>query len=259
MPEFKDAVTGSFCWIEVNTTDPKRAREFYTQLFGWEAIDMPSAGGADYTMFTLGGKHVAGLMQLPEQALKMGAPPHWLGYVGVESAEACAAKAKKLGGTVLAGPMDVGMGVMNVIADPAGAVFGAWQQKQSMGTFLYGGTGALCWNELMTANVDAAGKFYSELFAWKPEAMPMGDSTYTILKNGDAQAGGLMAKPKEMGDAPSMWGAYFSVKSADATADRAKQLGGQLLFPPMDIPGVGRFATLMDPVGAVFSVLQPAS
>jgi hypothetical protein len=53
-----------------------------------------------------------------------------------------------------------------------------------------------------------------------------------------------------------VWGVYFSVADADKAAEMVTALGGQVLNPPMDIPGIGRFAVVADPQGAIFSVMK---
>ena len=165
-------------------------------------------------------------------------------------------KAKELGGKIVLAPSQVGPGSMAVIRDPTGGVLALWSTKASMGTFLWGETNALSWNELITTDADAATKFYVGLFGWKTEAWPMGDFTYTILKNGDVQVAGLMPQPKEMAGAPSSWTAYFAVSDCDATAKKAEKLGGKIFIPPTDIPNVGRFSVLADPEGATFAVIK---
>ncbi len=256
MPEITKPVTGSFCWVELASSDPAAGKKFYSQLLGWNTTDMPMP--EPYAIADIGGKHVAGIMQLPAQAKAMGAPPHWLSYVAVDDCKASAAKATSLGGTVVFGPVTMGPGMMAVVQDPAQGTFALWQPLQSMGTFLYGETNALCWNELMSTNVDAAGKFYSGLFGWTFQPVQMSpELTYILIKNGDQQIGGMMAQPKEMAGAPSMWGLYFAVADCDATAAKTAELGGKIFVPPSDIPNTGRFATLADPQGAMFSILKP--
>lgn len=258
MPEFTNTVPNGFCWVELNTSDPAAAKKFYAEIFGWDMQDMTMPTGT-YTMTNIGGKMVSGIGMLPENAKKMGAPPHWLSYVAVEDLDAAIKKAGELGGKVLVPAMDVGPGKMSVLQDPTGGVLGIWQQKQSMGTWLYGETGALCWNELMTENVDQAGKFYLNLFGWKSEVMSMPKGQYTVFKNGAQPAGGMMAIGADMKGAPTAWCAYFSVKNTDDTVKKAESRGGKVLVPGTDIPNVGRFAVLTDPQGAAFAVLQPAS
>jgi Predicted enzyme related to lactoylglutathione lyase len=183
-----------------------------------------------------------------------------LSYVSVESADRSAARASELGGTVLAPAFDVmEAGRMAVIQDPTGGVLAVWEARKYPGAGLLGEPGALCWNELCTRDPARAGAFYGDLFGWGREAMPMPGFEYTVVKRGDQPAGGLMPIQAEWGDMPPHWSVYFAVEDCDASAATATRLGGSVLTPPTDIPGVGRFAVLRDPQGANFSVLEAAA
>ena len=183
-----------------------------------------------------------------------------MSYVAVESADRSAARASELGGTVLAPAFDVmEAGRMAVIQDPTGGVLGVWEARKFPGAGLLGDPGALCWNELCTRDPARAAKFYGDLFGWTHEAMPMPEFEYTVFKRGGQPAGGAMPIQAEWGDVPPQWGVYFAVEDCDACAATAIRLGGSVLSPPSDIPGVGRYAVLRDPQGANFSVLQPAA
>ena len=111
--------------------------------------------------------------------------------------------------------------------------------------------GAFSWCELMTSDVAAAKDFYGKLFGWQMQDMPMEQMTYTVLNAGGAPVGGIMATPKRAGPMPPHWGIYVTVADVDATARQAVELGGSLLMPPRDIPGVGRFCLFQDPQGAL--------
>jgi len=110
--------------------------------------------------------------------------------------------------------------------------------------------GAFSWCELLTPDVAAAKDFYGKLFGWQMQDMPMEGMTYTVLNAGGAPVGGIMAPPREAAGMPPQWGAYVTVDDVDATAKQAVELGGSLLLPPRDIPGVGRFCLIRDPQGA---------
>jgi uncharacterized protein len=72
----------------------------------------------------------------------------------------------------------------------------------------------------------------------------------------------MMARPQRLRDVPPNWLTYFGVADCDASAAKAKQLGGTLLQPPTDIPDIGRFAVCRDGQGAVFAIARfnpPAS
>ena len=115
--------------------------------------------------------------------------------------------------------------------------------------------GAFSWNELMTTDPEAAGRFYSGLFGWSVRNMDMGTGPYHVASVGDTQVCGIMAMPPDAGPMPPAWGCYVTVDNVDATIARCTELGGKTLMPPMDVQGVGRMAVLQDPQGAVFSVM----
>jgi len=116
--------------------------------------------------------------------------------------------------------------------------------------------GAFSWSELMTTDVEGAIKFYSNLFGWKTEDMPMGDMKYTIVKVGEEGLGGVMSIPPQAQGTPPNWGVYVTVDDVDATAKKAEKLGGKIIVPATDIPNVGRFCVLQDPQGAVISAIE---
>ena len=93
--------------------------------------------------------------------------------------------------------------------------------------------GSFSWNELMTRDVAAANKFYTELIGWKAEDAGMPGMDYTVFKVGDRQVAGMMAIPSETPDnVPSHWMAYITVDDVDAAVEKTKQLGGQILHGP---------------------------
>ena len=132
MQETPDYKPGTFCWVELGTSDNEAAKTFYTQLFDWEYTDNPM--GPDqgvYTILKLNGKDIGGLYKLMPDMVTQGIPPHWMSYVAVSDADASVEKAKAEGATIMNGPFDVfTMGRMAVIEDPTGAVIGLWEPKK---------------------------------------------------------------------------------------------------------------------------------
>ncbi len=250
---------GEFSWVDLATTDPASAKNFYGNLFGWECEDMPAEPGMTYTMCRLKGHYAGALYALDKERLAQGVPPHWLPFINVRNADDIAKKASQGGGKVLNGPFDVlDVGRMAPIQDPTGAPFAIWQAKKHIGAGIINEPGAICWNELMTPDVDLAGRFYRTTFGWTAELVDISeDSTYTIFKAGTTQVGGMMARPPQMKDVPSNWLTYFGVTDCDGTATKVGELGGQVLRPPTDIPNIGRFAVCTDGQGAVFAVFKP--
>ncbi len=82
---------------------------------------------------------------------------------------------------------------------------------------------------------------------------------YSVASVGDAPVGGITAPRKQCATLPPQWGVYITVADVDATATQAVEHGGTLLFPPREIPGVGRFCLLQDPQGAVFYAITYAA
>lgn len=121
------------------------------------------------------------------------------------------------------------------------------------------GHGYFCWHELLSKDPDGAKLFYPQVAGWTARSAPMGELDYTLFLSGESQIAGLMKLPAEaeaMG-APSQWVGYVLVTDVEASVAAAVDLGAKVYVPPMLIPGIGNFATLADPWGATFSVLQP--
>lgn len=250
---------GSFCWVELGTTDQNAAKRFYGELFGWVANDMPMGPEGVYTIFKLNGRDAAAGYTLRQDQRARGVPPHWILYVTVESADAKAGQAAKAGGTVLAGPFDVmDVGRMAVLTDPTGAAFCVWQAKGGKANGLADVDGTLCWADLNTPDPDRAGKFYGELFGWKFTKDTDDDppSGYLHIQNGGDFIGGLPPVTARSSQMPAHWLPYFQISNCDATAAKARQLGAKFYLDPMTLEDVGRFAVLADPQGAVFAIFQ---
>jgi uncharacterized protein len=257
MQESPTYAPGTFCWVELGTSDGEGAKKFYTQLFGWDFTDNPMGPGMVYTMLKLDGKDVGALYQMPPEMKSQGIPPNWLSYVSVVKADDSASKAKELGGTLMKEPFDVfDVGRMAVVQDPTGAVFAIWQAGTHKGAGIYNVPGSFCWNELATRDTAKAGDFYGGLFGWQKQVQEMGPMTYTIFINGARPAGGMYEPTPDMGDVPPHWLVYFAVDDTDAKAQKAKDLGGKIIVPPADIPGTGRFAIIQDPQNAVFGIIK---
>jgi predicted enzyme related to lactoylglutathione lyase len=248
---------GTFCWVDLQTTDPAGAKAFYSGLFGWVADDMPAGEAGTYTMLSLGGDEVCAMYEMDPGQREQGIPSYWLSYVSVEDAGATAARARELGGKVYGDAFDVlDVGRMAIIGDPEGAMFVAWQPRAHIGARRVNDVGCMSWNELQTRDPGAASKFYGGLFGW--ETVPIEDDgklVYTTVKNKGSQNGGFMPLAEQHGEAPSFWLPYFTVSSRDGAAEKVQELGGALLAGPLDLPA-GKIAVLADPQGAAFAVFE---
>jgi uncharacterized protein len=250
---------GSFCWVELGTTDQNVAKKFYGSLFEWTPQDNPMGPGEFYTIFKLDGRDAAAAYTLRAEQRSQGVPPHWMLYVAVANADAISDKVKGLGGTLVLPPFDVfDIGRMAVLRDPTGAHFCVWQALKRSGIGVADTDGALCWADLSTPDVTRASEFYSALFGWamvKDEKDPSG---YVHIKNGEQFIGGIPPAAHRQPGMPPHWLPYFLVADVDATAAKAKQGGANIYLAPMSMENVGRMSVIADPQGAVFAIFKSA-
>jgi uncharacterized protein len=255
MPKIESYAPGSFCWAELATTDAAAAKQFYGEMFGWSAVDMPNPEGV-YTLFQVDGENVAAVYTPRE-----GVPVHWGVYFSVTNADESAARIEPLGGKVVAGPFDAhDAGRMAVAQDPQGVTFSIWQANKHIGATYGGALGKVVWPELASTDAASAAAFYTGLFGWttKPET-GIADAMYTEWVNGGTSIGGLLnMKGDEWQGVPPHWTMYITVGNCDERAARASQLGAKICVPPRDIPNVGRFSVIADPQGAMFCLIQMA-
>lgn len=117
-------VPGTLCWADLNTPNPERAKQFYSDVFGW-TIE-PGEDPSGYLHIKNGDEFIGGIP--PSTPEHPQAPPHWLAYFLVADCDAATAKAKQLGGSAMMEPMTMEhVGRMAVLADPQGAVFAIFQ------------------------------------------------------------------------------------------------------------------------------------
>lgn len=257
--EAKALAAGTFCWADLGTTDAASAKNFYSQLFGWSIFEPPDTHGSmPYSIFQIDGHDVVAAYPLCDEMRAKGIPPHWLAYVLVENVEESAARAWELGGKVDMEPIDVeGHGRMALITDPTGAMVALWQPLKHTGSGHLNQVGGMCWHELATRDHERAREFYCALFGWGAQTADVGRTIYTTFTRADGTpAGGMLQMNEQWGEIPAHWTIYFSVADCDATAARARELGGEVCVEPTDLPPIGRFAVIRDAEGASFSIIK---
>lgn len=260
MPKIEQHMPGMFSWTDLSTTDPAGAKRFYGNLFGWTYDDQSAGPGMIYSMCLIEGETVAALFPQRQAEKEMGLPAHWTCYFTVSDLDAKADRVSKLGGKLIAPPFDVlSAGRMCALADPTGALSALWQPKDHVGTTLMGEHGTIGWTELWTRDVESAERFYRELHGFNVSRMPTPLGDYTLFSVGEQPSAGLFPMPSGTpAEVPSHWVPYFNVYDIEATLTKASGGGGHVTSPVGSVEGVGRYATLLDPQGAVFAVIEPA-
>ena len=136
------------------------------------------------------------------------------------------------------GPMDVfDSGRMLHIQDPEGAHLGLWQPQQHIGAGIVNTVGAMCWNELLTRDANAARAFYGALLGWEFD----GNEHYIDIINRGRSNGGILQMDESFGEMPPMWMVYFRVADIDAAMQRVEDLGGRVVTQKMEAPNTGWF------------------
>ena len=259
MSERSEYTPGEFCWVDLAVPDAEAAAQFYNALIGWDWESAgPDAGG--YGNFSYRGKLVAGLG--PTQSAEQ--PPAWSSYIRVASADETAGAIKAAGGSVLMESFDVlDVGRMAVCHDPQGAFFSIWEPKTHQGAELVNEVGSWTWNQLATTDVEAAERFYSQVFGWslaKPELAPADGQYFNWQLDGqrwDEGIGGAMPIEGNLPEgSPPFWIVNLAVESAGGAIETTKGAGGNALTDVVETP-VGKLAALMDPQGAVFAIIEP--
>lgn len=239
---------GTFCWVDLMTSNQVAAQSFYSGLFGWMGNAVPMPEGT-YSIQIHNNHRVAGMAGGSAQ-------PAWTCYITVEDIQPSLAAVKANGGQVTMEPHEVpGEGTMANCVDPTGAAFALWQPAKQ-GSEQLRGFGMMSWHELLTNDFDKAKQFYEASFGWTSEVKDMGHPYNLFNAPGGACAGGMMSIMPHMGPIPSHWLVYFDVENIDQTLKTATDLGGKIKMGPMDIPGMGKCGVICDPQGAAFGVWQ---
>jgi uncharacterized protein len=220
------------CWVELASTEPGRAQDFYASLFGWE----PSGD-----RFKMDGRAVAGLTRT-----RPGRPAGWMTYLSVPDLGAAVQRFASAGGRCLSGPTAGRGGHGAVVADPTGATLGLWQPEGFAGAQLAGEPGTMSWPELLTDDPARAEEFYGAAFGWL-----LRDGAEWLTPSHDAVAG------LATGERTGRWRCAFQVDDCVEALEDARARGAKVVVRPTDI-GLGVYAELTDPWGAPFAVVAPA-
>ena len=251
---------GKFVWYELMTTDPEGAEEFYRGVIGWSAQDAGTPG-IDYTILSIHGTPVGGLMEIPPKARDNGMPPRWIAYIGVDDVDAYAARVTKSGGKVHSEPENIPeVGRFAVVADPQGAAFVLFKGTSEAPPRAAPDTpGHIGWHELRANDAASALSFYKKTFGWnETETMDMGPmGKYHLFSTGGDAVGGVMNKtdPTQR----PFWQFYISVENIDAAVARVKSVHGQVVHGPQEVPGGSFVIQGLDPQGVRFALVGPRS
>jgi predicted enzyme related to lactoylglutathione lyase len=247
------APIGAPCWADLWTSDVAGSRKFYSELFGWEALE-PSPEFGGYFMFANAGAPVAGGMG---DMGDMRADNSWKVYLSTDDIAWTLQSAEAAGAEVVMPPVAVAdLGVQATLIDPTGVPIGVWEPHEFAGFTVLEEPGTPSWFELLTANYAVAVDFYRSTF--RLDVSVMGDSDAfrysTLAPTGEREVAGIMdASGFLVGNEAGGWSVYWDVEDVAAAVAKVRSLGGSVVSEAQDSP-YGTMATVADPAGAAFKL-----
>jgi predicted enzyme related to lactoylglutathione lyase len=237
------------------TTDMEGAKAFYSEVIEWGTQDASLTPA--YGIFTAASVSVAGMLCLPDEAVKSGFRPTWLGYVSVADVDAAAARVAQLGGAVHVPPKDIaGISRISIVVDPQTATIGLlkWCDDRHELPPNPDASGRVGWHELFADDCEQAFDFYRNLFGWRKAQTDIGATgTYQLLAVEDLIIGGMFTKPPIV--PIPFWLYYFNVEDIDIALQRVKAARGRIMEGPLEIPGDRWIIRCTDPQGAIFALV----
>ncbi len=251
-----DSGHGQLRYYTLRSSDPARARAFYSELFTWRLTPSDDASDDSFQIERADAPAPLGWIRpstSPEHA------DRWTPHVHVRDAAATAALARKLGGRELTfesepdidlhlvDPIDARITVRTDDPPPTPLA----QRPPPLGSF--------CWAQLLTRDIERARVFYNEVIGWSVSAFPSADGLPAIVFTASgAPVGGARQLPVSATD-PSSWLPYVAVADVRESLERAVSLGAATQRDVTELPGMGRFAVLADPLGATLGIWRDAA
>jgi predicted enzyme related to lactoylglutathione lyase len=274
----REYAAGEVCWADLQTRDVAAAKSFYAGVFGWRYEDLPTPDGRSYSKAFLDNDLVTVIAPQNPQQEASGAAAQWNVYFAADDAKAIAEEVPHAGGEVQFGPEAVAdTGVMVFLGAPGGGTTGVWQAGTHRGAARSNEPGALAWAEFLTPEPRAAVGFFQQLFGHEVTEYPQDDGgTYTTLMVNGTEVAGIAPLAADddgtgtdgTGTGRAQWQVYFGVSNVADAVDAAVAAGAVVLVEPEETPEeapedtpedseeAGIIATLQDPQGGVFSLVQ---
>jgi uncharacterized protein len=246
---------GKFIWADLFTTDPEAATKFYCGLFGWTA-NVIKQENKTYTVFSNGGKPVAGLAPRPPSNTKRAS--RWIGYIAVTHITPTLALVPIGGGQVRAPARDFpDRGFQAIIADNEGCAIGLLQSASGDTPDEEPKPGEWNWFELYVKDPQAVSVFYGQVFGYKvaPDNRTARKNDF-LLSTDDNPRAGIAPLPAEGDDASPGWLGVIRVANLDATLTRVPSLGGEVLVKPRPVAYESRFAIIADSTGGTVGLVE---
>lgn len=237
---------GKVVWVDLVTTNPKQAAEFYSAVFGWQAKHFADG---NYVELLHRGQAICAVAGFEDGEAEVG-DARWLISISVDDVDAAAQRAVSNGGAMLEPATDLpDRGRYSVISDSQGAVL--MLLRATGGDPVDDGPvlNKWAWAELWTDDPDTAIGFYEALAGYQSLRIPDGDAEDYIVLGSDGKARATIV-PLPWDNVEPNWVPYIPVVNAADTLQRITAAGGSVLLQADDV------AIVMDPTGGVFAIQQ---
>ncbi len=247
-------------WADISVADVDQAKTFYTELFGWSYQDRYSEGLRVYSM---------AFRKSDEEQLHAvaGIAPHWGGksennasawhaHVLVENVDQSVERVLDAGGLLTVPQMDVmNAGRMAICQDSLCNSMILWQSYNNYGPNLMRVPESIAWFELITDNPGEAIQFYEAVHGWSAHRTPKEGVEYWMFKLNDKPIAGMQTDASPT-NGKNHWLVYFCVSDLSATLDKCLQLGGSVIFGPVNEPSIGDYGVATDNQNMHFGLVQ---
>lgn len=247
---------GKVIWVDLATPDIASSKQFYAGLFGWTFQDI-HFGRTDYTVASLGGRPVGGLVHrlVPSRDPKR---PAWLAFLAVRDVDAAKRTALEHGAKVVSEPRTYPRrGRQAVLADPEGAVFAVLASGSGDPPDFLAAPGEWIWSSLLARKPDTEAAFYQAVFGYEVFDVPSEDDLeHDILSSDDFARASVNPLPGNSPRRHPHWLNFVRVVDAVDAAAKAVSLGGRVLVEPHTDRHGGKVAVIADPTGARFGLME---
>jgi len=247
---------GKFAWVDLVTTDPDAAINFYTKTFGWTTQEVRGSRER-YTFLLNHGQPVAGVAyRRADEGSKVTAGARWVGSISVADIQAAVKAVVAAGGRVLVTPRKIeGRGWQALVADPENCLLGLITREAGGSAENEGGENDWVWAQLISRNPATAVEFYRKALGYQvdEDTRSKRADDFVLSKNGQAYAG-LTPMPEGTDGRPG-WVGYVRVADTEATVKFATTLGARVLYR-QDEPDRLQVAILADPLGGAIGIVS---
>jgi predicted enzyme related to lactoylglutathione lyase len=247
-------IQGRWVWGELFADNVEAEKTFYQEVFGWQYENYGSGKDA-YTLIRVNGRPIAGIVHYAKPA-DAERSARWLALMSVPDVARTAEQAAAAGGKVLVPPRSLpGRGVISVLSDPEGALFGVIHTTGGDPPDAFPSYNAWLWLELWAKDTSRMADFYRSIGAYTVTRQESpGDRTELYLvADGYPRAGVLELERKDL---PSTWLPYVRVKDLQQTVASIERAGGRVVVTPSPEIRNGKVAVFLDPLGAAVAVAE---